>query len=173
MWTSVLSLVFTKRREVSYGVLLPHCKHHAMIYQSFLLFRKCPLCDEDVNGTFSDEAAKKKVLALEMKCPSRCKWRGTLQGFLEVSLCQHFCSSTICCCLLKAIVSIGMFSFQKHKNECRFDMVKCRNKACKELVKREELEKHLQEECQHREIGCEYCDQRITIANKKVRRLNY
>ena len=52
-------------------------------------FRKCPACDRDVqsqNEIFPDQAVRKKILSLEMKCPvKRCKWKGTLQDFIEAS----------------------------------------------------------------------------------------
>ena len=54
------------------------------------LFRKCPTCDKDVKQgeIFVDEAAKRKVLALEIRCPSRhtCRWRGALEEFIKARL---------------------------------------------------------------------------------------
>jgi hypothetical protein len=52
-------------------------------------FRKCPSCDRDVkpNEIFPDMAARRKILAFEMKCPTKqCRWKGTLENFIEASL---------------------------------------------------------------------------------------
>ena len=54
------------------------------------LFRNCPVCDTDVKqgDIIADEAAKRKVLALEIRCPSKhtCKWRGELEKFIKARL---------------------------------------------------------------------------------------
>ena len=103
-------------------------------------FRKCPECLRDVqsqNEVFPDQAVRRKILSLEMKCPGRCKWRGTLQDFL-----------------------------QKHKNECLPKLVKCKNMECEELVPENELENHLQD-CRYMKIDCQHCKEKITKANEK------
>ena len=54
------------------------------------LFRECPVCNKDVKqgDIIADEAAKKKVLALEIRCPSKhtCRWRGELEKFIKARL---------------------------------------------------------------------------------------
>ena len=103
--------------------------------------KKCPECHRDVqsqNEVFPDQAVRRKILSLEMKCPGkRCKWKGSLQHFIE-----------------------------KHKNECLPKLVKCKNKECEELVSENELENHLQD-CQYMEIDCQHCKQTIKKANEK------
>ena len=65
-----------------------------------------------------------------------------------------------------------IFSLQKHKFECALNLVECSNEACNEMVPREELRKHLEEECQHRQIRCRHCGINITVANERVSLVN-
>ena len=38
------------------------------------------------NEVFPDEAVRRKILCLEMKCPVKsCRWKGTLQDFIQAS----------------------------------------------------------------------------------------
>ena len=103
--------------------------------------KTCPACNRDVqsqNEVFPDEAVRKKILSLEMRCPVKsCRWKGTLQDFI-----------------------------QPHKNECPSKPVKCKNKECEELVSESELENHLKA-CEHTEMACQHCEEMITKANEK------
>ena len=64
-------------------------------------------------------------------------------------------------------LSISLF-FQDHQAQCPYTKVQCMYPSCGVLVLREDLSRHLEEECMFRQQQCQYCKLMTTADKLKV-----
>ncbi|XP_068735296.1 TNF receptor-associated factor 2-like [Montipora capricornis] len=93
---------------------------------------KCLLDNEEIKREeiFEDKYAQREVLSLQVQCTNHvdgCQWRGDL-GLLE-----------------------------DHENKCLFTKVQCMHHGCGVMVPRDDLSRHLKEDCDFREQKCNLC----------------
>lgn len=64
---------------------------------------------------------------------------------------------------------VEYFTFsQDHAAQCPYTKVQCMYPSCGVLVKREDLSRHLEEECMFRQQQCQYCKLITTADQLKV-----
>ncbi|KAJ7339337.1 hypothetical protein OS493_005730 [Desmophyllum pertusum] len=108
---------------------------------------KCLADSEEINKEkmFEDKFARREILSLPVQCTNHCdgcNWRGEL-GQLE-----------------------------EHESQCPYAKVQCMHPSCGVLVLRDDLSRHLVEECSFREQQCQYCDMTITVDKIKQHQEN-
>eukprot|EP00057_Strongylocentrotus_purpuratus_P013146 XP_011667620.1 PREDICTED: TNF receptor-associated factor 3 [Strongylocentrotus purpuratus] len=96
---------------------------------------ECPRCHDmfPTTETQRDKIAHKKLLKLDIICP-------------------HGCGTDM---LLRDL--------DKHEEECSFVIIECihKHQGCKELIKRIDLVKHLETQCDFRKESCQHCGQQF------------
>ena len=95
---------------------------------------RCPVCSEAgaSNNTYPNYPIEREVKSLHIYCTNKekgCKWQGELND-----INNHLGNS----------------------NGCQFEEVKCSNE-CGKMIERQYLTSHVETECPHRAINCQYC----------------
>ena len=90
---------------------------------------ECPLDRQEVpyGKVHTDRAIELKVQALHVRCKNFCDWTGELK-FLD-----------------------------DHKEVCPLEFIECSNDGCRTPVRRNNLGKHVSQECDFRVLSCVYC----------------
>lgn len=60
------------------------------------------------------------------------------------------------------------FVFQGHSGVCEHAVIDCVHSQCKKQLQRSHLGEHLQNECEYRNIKCEFCETELSFASLKV-----
>ncbi|KXJ17485.1 TNF receptor-associated factor 4 [Exaiptasia diaphana] len=110
-----------------------------------VLRQEQPLCPLDrqeivVDEVFTDQACKRAILVLEVKCLNSskgCPWTGELSNA------------------------------QNHRDKCPLERISCSNYNCDKVVERKDELKHSQEECIWRNIQCEHCTEYYSLCLKE------
>ena len=59
---------------------------------------------------------------------------------------------------------------QEHSTICEHAEISCVHPQCKMNFKRSHLAEHLQNQCEYRNVKCNYCGKDVTFASIKVRK---
>ncbi|XP_065920309.1 TNF receptor-associated factor 3-like [Dysidea avara] len=108
----------------------------------------CPVCRFEGFKTFSNKQIDRKIRSLKVYCSNEdkgCKWLGEVNDI------------------------------QKHLDNnggCEFEEVKC-PKRCEMFIQRQHLADHIETDCPHRVVECEYCHVRgphkfVTHEHKEI-----
>ena len=100
----------------------------------------CPMCSDKNFKTFHNKQINRQVRGLLVYCVNKgkgCKWKG------EVNDVRNHLETS---------------------DGCQFEEVKCLNE-CEEMVQRRFLMRHLESECQHRDVECQYCLGKIKLSS--------
>lgn len=95
---------------------------------------------------------RREVKRLKVICANKqfgCDFIGELEKYFNVSE-------------LTLLLEAGVTSFpclQEHIDHCKYKPVACPNKdkGCSELISANEVQRHIAEECQFRDVKCQYC----------------
>ena len=72
------------------------------------------------------------------------------------------------------VLGLRIFNFfQDHEGQCPYTKVQCMYPSCGALVLREDLSRHLEEECMFRQQQCQYCKLMTTADQLKVTNIFY
>ena len=66
------------------------------------------------------------------------------------------------------IDATNVFTFQKHLETCKNELVPCDRHQCTDKLMREEFKIHMEKLCKWREINCDYCSQQIFACRTEV-----
>jgi len=104
---------------------------------------RCLVDNEEITEKkiFEDKFARREILSLPVQCANQCDgcdWTGEL-GQLE-----------------------------DHEAQCPYTKVQCMYPSCGALMLREDLSRHLEEECMFRQQQCQYCKLMTTADKLKV-----
>lgn len=97
----------------------------------------CPVDKKSFFQVFLDNFIKREALSLITDCPNSndgCTWKGEV---------RHL---------------------EKHRASCPAEKEHCTNPNCPELVKRSDIQRHVQEKCLYRRVQCSLCGESITAA---------
>ena len=112
--------------------------------------RPCPLCGEAEFKALLDKGRQRQVLQVKVHCPnsgSGCEWQGELR-----QLISHLVGTG-------SGGNVGGASpGPRTVPPCRYEPVRCENDGCGELVPRINLQQHQNDECPHRKVVCQYCN---------------
>jgi hypothetical protein len=151
---------------------------------------KCPICKKQYIVDKNDEntTVKSIVSDLNIICPDKCEWIGTI-GNLKYHLekCENFDLTCNYCFL-----PMNNKEFDKHKQECEDFIVKCAScdlyhvkklkeshdaecsfktitchKCSVDFIAYHELQ-HIGHECLKRSINCSFCKESITFDQKDI-----
>ena len=98
----------------------------------------CPMCSDKHFNTFYNKQINRQVRGLLVYCINKekgCEWKGEVKDIGE---------------------------YLENIDSCQFEEVKCPNE-CEEIVQRRYLTRHVESECQHREVECQYCHDKIKM----------
>ena len=117
----------------------------------------CPCCRTRLNGpytVFPDKNAVSKIKHLSIYCTNKergCKWVGNLKDLEEKHLPE--CPNEIVCCTIQR-TCLAVFA---PKVPCvpSFSVPE----RCGAKVQRHQLEKHMTEECEWRQVKCPHCEE--------------
>ena len=93
---------------------------------------KCPVCHKQESGFHPNYPIEREIESLHIYCTNKekgCKWKGELND-----INNHLGDS----------------------RGCRFEEVMCSNK-CGKMIQRQYLTSHVETECSHRKVNCQYC----------------
>ncbi|XP_065901944.1 TNF receptor-associated factor 4-like [Dysidea avara] len=93
----------------------------------------CPVCREEEFIVYTNKQADREIRSLHVMCSNQergCEWQGELND-----INNHLVNS----------------------DGCHFENVKCSNE-CGKMLQRRYLTSHVETECPHRKIDCQYCD---------------
>ena len=62
----------------------------------------------------------------------------------------------------------NLFLIQGHSHACEHAQIKCTNPNCKMSFKRSRLAEHLKNQCEYRNVKCDYCGKDVTFASMKA-----
>jgi len=107
------------------------CLHGAK--QAFILANACrPVCQSKEFTTKPHEQAGRAISSLHVFCTNKekgCEWQGEVNDIIN-----HLVNS----------------------DGCQFEEVKCSN-DCGKHLQRQYLTSHVEDECVHRKVDCQYC----------------
>ena len=92
----------------------------------------CPMCRNEEFYAFPNKAIEREVRALHIYCTNKekgCEWQGELND-----ISNHLGNS----------------------DGCQFEEVQCSNE-CGKMIERRYLTSHVETECPHRKVSCQYC----------------
>ena len=92
----------------------------------------CPICRDEEFKTFRNKAIDREIRELQVYCTNEekgCEWQGEL-NYIN----NHLGNS----------------------DGCQFEEVKCSNE-CGKMIERRYLTSHVETECPHRKVNCQYC----------------
>ena len=101
-------------------------------------YTSCSMCKDKHFNAFCNKQINREVQGLQMYCTSKkkgCEWKGEVKDMRD-----HI----------------------ENSDGCQFEEVKCPNE-CEEMIQRQVLSRHLQLECQHRKVECQYCHDKIKL----------
>ena len=93
---------------------------------------KCPVCRKEEGGFYPNYHIKREIKSLHIYCTKKekgCKWQGEVNN-----ISNHLGNS----------------------DGCQFEEVKCFNE-CGKMIQRRYLTSHVETECPHRKVNCQYC----------------
>ena len=92
----------------------------------------CPVCRDEEFLTFPNKAVDREIKSLRIYCTNKekgCEWQGEL-NYIKNHL--------------------------ENDKGCQFEEVKCSN-DCRKMIQRRYLASHVETECPHRKVNCQYC----------------
>ena len=92
----------------------------------------CPFCRNNEFATLANKLSGRKIQSLYVMCTNKergCEWKGELNAIIN-----HLGNS----------------------DGCQFEGVKCSNE-CGKMLQRRYLTSHVENECPHRKVDCQYC----------------
>ncbi|XP_046855192.1 TNF receptor-associated factor 3-like [Xenia sp. Carnegie-2017] len=101
---------------------------------------KCPEDQEKLcrNEIFPDTFTKRELKKIRLHCPyEQCKWFGTYE------------------------------ELESHSQVCEHALINCIHKQCNIQLPRSLLGEHLKNECEYRNVKCEYCGKDVPYASLK------
>ncbi|XP_046855620.1 TNF receptor-associated factor 3-like isoform X2 [Xenia sp. Carnegie-2017] len=101
---------------------------------------KCPEDQEKLsrNDVFPDAFTKRELKSIRLHCPSeQCKWFGSYE------------------------------ELEGHYQVCEHALISCVHKQCNIQLPRSLLGEHLKNECEYRNVKCEYCGKDVPYASLK------
>ena len=99
---------------------------------------RCPVCRNEEGGFHPNYPIVREVKSLHIYCTNKekgCEWQGELND-----INNHLGNS----------------------NGCQFEEVKCSNE-CGKMIQRQYLTSHVETECPHRKVNCQYCHDEVFI----------
>lgn len=136
-----------------------------VIYDFRNVDAKCPSCGEVLaeQTMFPDNFAKREINNLKVHC--------TNQGCQEQVELLHLKASLpntlhIYTCTFLVIV-IHNLCFQTHLENCRFCEIQCPS-HCGKFILKNDMQRHVQYECDNRNIVCQLCHREILFVEKEV-----
>ena len=107
----------------------------------------CPLCSTEFTGLL-DKGRQRAVWQAKVRCPNNargCEWQGELRDLL-----RH---------LHPPNGAAGESPGPRGPTPlCQFELVPCPNAGCDLRLPRQDLDRHQQNECPHRIVVCQYCN---------------
>ena len=94
----------------------------------------CQICRDDEFVTFPNKQANREIKSLYIYCTNKekgCEWQGEL-----IDINNH--------------LKLG------NSDVCQFEEVECYNE-CGKMIQRQYLTSHVEIECPHRKVNCQYC----------------
>ena len=90
-------------------------------------------CSESISSdnVFSDKSTERDILHLNVHCKNKtegCTWTGIIK------------------------------EYELHVTFCRFETIRCEILCCDDTMLRKDLTFHLMNDCQYREVNCEFCN---------------
>ena len=101
-------------------------------------YTSCSMCKDKHFNAFCNKQINREVQGLHVYCTNKekgCEWKGEVKDIGD-----HL----------------------ENSDGCQFEIVKCPN-DCEEMMQRQLLSRHLQSECQHRKVECQYCHDEIKL----------
>ena len=98
----------------------------------------CPVCREEEGGFHPNYPIAREVKSLHIYCTNKekgCEWQGELHDI------NHHLGNS---------------------DGCQFEEVKCSNE-CGKMIQRQYLTSHVETECPHRKVNCQYCHDEVFI----------
>ena len=92
----------------------------------------CPICRDEEFVTFPNKQLDREIRSFQIYCTNKekgCEWQGELND-----ISNHLGNS----------------------DGCQFEEVKCSNE-CEKMIERRYLTGHIEIECPHRKVKCQYC----------------
>ncbi|XP_046856596.1 TNF receptor-associated factor 5-like [Xenia sp. Carnegie-2017] len=122
---------------------------------------KCPEDKENLTkeNVFPDAFTKRELKKIKLHCPSEeCKWFGKYE---ELGGHSQVCEHALISCIHKqCIIQLPRSLLAKHlKNECEYRNVKC--EYCGKDVPYASLKDHKENVCGNYPVNCKYCNQII------------
>ncbi|XP_046855637.1 TNF receptor-associated factor 3-like [Xenia sp. Carnegie-2017] len=126
---------------------------------------KCPEDEEKLIKTdvFPDNFAKRELKSIRLFCPSeQCKWFG---AYDELEGHSQVCEHALISCIHKQCnVQLPRSLLDEHlKNDCEYRNVKC--EYCGKDVPYGSLKDHIDNICEYAPVVCGYCNQKIPRNN--------
>ena len=101
-------------------------------------YTSCSMCKDKHFNAFCNKQINREVQGLHVYCTNKekgCEWKGEVKDIGD-----HL----------------------ENSDGCQFEIIKCPN-DCEEMMQRQLLSRHLQSECQHRKVECQYCHDEIKL----------
>ena len=111
-------------------VFCKSCKDN--VKKASAITNACPVCRDEEFVTFSNKQLDREIRSLHIYCTNKekgCEWQGELNN-----IDNHLGNS----------------------DGCQFEEVKCFNE-CGKMIERQYLTSHVETECPHRKVNCQYC----------------
>ena len=89
----------------------------------------CPTCRQEQFGSMINKQIDREIRSLHIYCEKGCEWQGELND-----ISNHL----------------------RNSDGCQFEEVKCSNE-CGKVIQRQYQTSHIETECPHRRINCQYC----------------
>ena len=101
-------------------------------------YTACSMCKDKCFKVFCNKQIDREVQSLCVYCPNKdqgCEWKGEVKDIRN-----HL----------------------ENSDGCLFEEVKCPHE-CEEMIQRRFLTRHVEFECQHRKVECQYCHDKIKL----------
>ncbi|XP_046855628.1 TNF receptor-associated factor 3-like isoform X1 [Xenia sp. Carnegie-2017] len=129
-----------------------------------ILGRTDPKCPEDQeklsrNDVFPDAFTKREMKSIRLHCPSeQCEWFGTYE---ELEGHSQVCEHALISCIHKQCnIQLPRYLLDEHlKNDCEYRNVKC--EYCGKDVPYASLKDHVEKVCENVPVPCNYCEKKI------------
>ncbi|XP_046855647.1 TNF receptor-associated factor 6-like [Xenia sp. Carnegie-2017] len=126
---------------------------------------RCPEDEQELNQNevFPDAFARRELRTIRLHCPSNnCNWFGTYE---ELEGHSQVCEHALISCVHKQCnIQLHRSLLDEHlKNDCEYRNVKC--EYCGKDVPYDSLKDHLDNICDNAPVPCKYCKQLIQRKN--------
>ena len=93
----------------------------------------CPTCRQEQFGSMINKQIDREIRSLHIYCTNKekgCEWQGELND-----ISNHL----------------------RNSDGCQFEELKCRSNECGKVIQRQYQTSHIETECPHRQVNCQYC----------------